>query len=149
MIDEVIVISFHHPTVKRVKQLDSRLSTGILFTGRLVDMVGAARAALADSVRPKWEYWTPAAVKEVHAAGLTASAWNADDESLIEHVVNLGVDSIGANYPDRLRAYLDRHGLDHDRRPGTDSAEHQLRAERSAWLGLDAVGHRHHCPAAG
>jgi glycerophosphoryl diester phosphodiesterase len=111
MIGQVMLISFHHDTVKEAKALEPRLATGILFVGSLVDTVGAARAANADSVRPKWDCWTAEKVREVHSASLTASTWNADDEGLIEFLVGLGVDSIGANHPDRLRAYLDRIGL--------------------------------------
>ena len=111
MLDEVMIISFYHTSVKRVKELEPALATGILYTGRLVDTVGAARAALADSVRPHWSYWTAEVVEEVHDAGLTAHAWNADTEEVMEYLVGIGVDSIGSNYPDRLRAYLDARGL--------------------------------------
>ncbi len=110
MVGSVMAISFHHPCVKRLKSLEPDLATGILYTGRLVDPVSAARAAAADSVRPSWPYWTREQVDAVHAAGLVASAWNADDEQLMEYLLGLGVDSIGANYPDRLRAFLDRKG---------------------------------------
>ena len=111
MIDEVMLISFHHDMLVLARELEPRLTTGILYVGSLVDTVGAAHAAKADSVRPAWNYWTAAKVAVVHAAGLTASAWNADVEGLMEHLVSLGVDSIGANYPDRLRRFLDRRGL--------------------------------------
>jgi glycerophosphoryl diester phosphodiesterase len=87
------------------------LATGILYVGRLLETVGATKAALADSARPSWPYWTTELVDQVHAAGLTASTWNADDEELMKYLVGLGVDSIGSNYPDRLRTFLDRRGL--------------------------------------
>jgi glycerophosphoryl diester phosphodiesterase len=111
MFDEVMIISFFHLSVKRVKELEPRLATGILYGACLADTVGATRAALADSARPSWRYWTAELVDQVHAAGLTASTWNADDEALMAYLVGLGVDSIGSNYPDRLRSYLDRRGL--------------------------------------
>jgi glycerophosphoryl diester phosphodiesterase len=110
MLDEVMAISFHHPSVKRVKEFEPALATGILYAGRLVDTVGAARAARADSVRPGWQYWTADLVAEVHEAGLVAHAWNANDEPRMEHLVGLGLDSIGSDYPDRLRRYVDRIG---------------------------------------
>ena len=44
LLDDVMVISFHHPSVKRVKELEPSIATGILYTGRLVDTVGAVRA---------------------------------------------------------------------------------------------------------
>ena len=62
-------------------------------------------------MRPHWSYWTAELVDQVHAAGLTAHAWNADDEELMAYLVGLGIDCIGSNYPDRLRTYLDRNGL--------------------------------------
>lgn len=110
MVDQAMAISFHHPAVRRVKEIEPTLATGILYAGRLVDTVAAARAARADSVRPSWAYWTAGLVTEVHAAGLVAHAWNANDEERAEYLVGLGVDSIGSDYPDRLRRYLDRIG---------------------------------------
>ena len=110
MLDRVMAISFHHTSVKRVKELEPSVATGVLFTGRLVNSVEVARAALADSVRPSWKYWSTELVDEVHSAGLTASTWTVNDEETLEYLVGLGIDSIGTNYPDRLRAILDRLG---------------------------------------
>ena len=110
MVDEVMVISFHHPAVKLVKEIEPRIATGILFTGQPVDPVAMARAARADSVRPSWPYWTAEMVARVHEAGLVAHSWNANDEPLMEYLVSMGLDSIGSDYPDRLRAYVDRVG---------------------------------------
>jgi glycerophosphoryl diester phosphodiesterase len=76
----------------------------------LVDTIGAARAAGADSVRPQWSYWTRDLVDEVRAAGLTASTWVANEEPRMAYLVKMGLDSIGCDYPDRLRRYLDRVG---------------------------------------
>jgi glycerophosphoryl diester phosphodiesterase len=110
MLDQVMAISFHHGSVKRVKELEPKLTTGILYTGQFVDTIGAARAALADSVRPAWSYWTAELVAQVHAAGLGASSWTVNDEALMEYVVPMGLDSIGCNFPDRMRAFVDRVG---------------------------------------
>lgn len=110
VLDDMLVISFHHASVKRVKELEPRVMTGILYTGMLIDSVGAARDALSDSLRPAWQYWTREMVDQVHAAGIVAHSWIANDESLMEYLVSMGIDSIGTNYPDRLRAYLDRTG---------------------------------------
>lgn len=111
MMNDVMVISFYHEAVRRVKELEPRLAAGILYSGQLVDTVAAARAARADSVRPQWYYWTAKLVQEVHAAGLTASTWVANDEKVMKHLVAMGIDSIGCDYPDRLCAFLDRNGL--------------------------------------
>ncbi len=110
MTEKVMVISFYHPALRRVKELAPAIATGILFTGRFSDSVSAARASMADSIRPSWYYWSPDLVEEVHKAGLTASTWTVNDEEVMERTVRMGLDSIGTNYPDKLRRYLDRIG---------------------------------------
>ncbi len=110
MLDEVIAISFHHLAVKYIKELEPRLTTGILLSGQLADPVGAARAALANSVRPMWHFWNAEQIAEVHAAGMTTSAWTVNDEETMSYLIAMGIDSLGCNYPDRMRAYVDRTG---------------------------------------
>jgi glycerophosphoryl diester phosphodiesterase len=103
---EVMLISFHHPTVRQIKDYRPDIVTGILYGGYLADTVAAARAALADSVRPSWHFWTPELVGEVHRAGLSASAWTVNEEAAIQSVASMGVDSLATNYPDRARLVL-------------------------------------------
>ena len=109
MLADAEVISFHHSSSGASRSW-RRARHGILYQAQLADTVGAARAWLADSVRPGWAYVTRALVEEIHAAGLVASTWNANDDTRAAYLVGLGVDSIGSDYPDRLRAYLDRTG---------------------------------------
>ncbi len=110
MLDQVMVISFHHPAVKRVKEQEPSVMTGILYTGMLVDPVAAAHAARADSIRPSFSYWTPELVERVHAAGLGASTWIINNDADMDYCLPMGFDSVGGNFPDRLRAYVDRVG---------------------------------------
>ncbi|HOX31218.1 MAG TPA: glycerophosphodiester phosphodiesterase family protein [Spirochaetales bacterium] len=110
LVGESMAISFHHSSLVKIKKLEPALATGILCFGEFVDFVGAARAALADSVRPGWQYWSAEAVQAVSDAGLVPSTWNADDETVMGRMVPMGIASIGSNYPDRLRAYVDKAG---------------------------------------
>ena len=102
MLDKVMLISFHHPSVKRVKEIEPGLATGILYAGYLVDTVAAANAALADSLRPAWSYWTEELVREAHAAGLAASTWTVNEPNIATALQRIGIDSIGTNYPDTI-----------------------------------------------
>jgi len=111
MVGDVMVTSFNHLSVKLVKELEPSLATGIHYNARLVDTVGAARAALTDSVRFDWRYWTAELVDEVHAAGLGANtAYPGSDEKEIESLVQMGLDSLCINCPDKLRVYVDGIG---------------------------------------
>jgi len=111
MLDQVLVTSFFHPALRRVKELAPRLATGLDYAGQLADTVGAARATMADSVWPSWVYWTREIVDQVHRAGLAAGSWGVDNPAIMDYLVPLGLDALGSNYPDRLRVYVDRAGL--------------------------------------
>lgn len=102
LVEKTMVISFYHPVVRAVKDLEPKLATGILYGGYLADTVGTARAAGADSVRPNAGQWTPELVREVHEAGLVASTWTVNEVDQYDELVRMGLDSIGTNYPDRF-----------------------------------------------
>ena len=107
MTEQVIVISFDHAAVQRVKTLDSRIATGVLYAGRPVDAgVGMARQAQADAVLPHWAYVTAEDVATAHAAGLSVAPWASSDPAVLRHLIAAGVDAIGTNHPDVLRDVL-------------------------------------------
>jgi glycerophosphoryl diester phosphodiesterase len=109
MSEQVIVISFDHPAVQRVKALDSRIATGVLYSGRPVDGgVGLARQAQADAVLPHWAYVTASDVAAVHAAGLSVAPWASSDPDVLRSLIAAGADAIGTNHPDILRDVIDR-----------------------------------------
>ena len=45
-------------------------------------------------------------VEEVHRAGLSASTWTVNDDVAMGPIIAMGIDSVGTNYPDRLRLIL-------------------------------------------
>jgi glycerophosphoryl diester phosphodiesterase len=107
MTDDVIVISFDHSAVKRVHELEPRITTGVLYACRPIDAgVGLARAALADAVLPHWAYVTREDVATAHAAGLSVAPWATSDPQVMRSLIACGVDSIGTNHPDILRDVL-------------------------------------------
>ena len=107
MAEQVIVISFDHRSVQRVKMLDSRIVTGVLYAARPTDAgLGLARAAKADAVLPHWAYVTLEDVQTAHAAGLAVAPWATSDPEILHRLIGAGVDAIGTNHPDVLRQIL-------------------------------------------
>jgi glycerophosphoryl diester phosphodiesterase len=107
MTEQVIVISFDHAAVSRVKSLDGRITTGVLYACRPTDAgVGLARAAGADAVLPHWAYVTREDVQAAHAAGLSVAPWATSDPEILRELIECGVDAIGTNHPDVLRGVL-------------------------------------------
>jgi glycerophosphoryl diester phosphodiesterase len=104
--DDVLVISNDHVAVWRVKQLEPAVKTAIMYGGRLLDTVAAARAAGADAVRPS--HWMIVAddVAACHAAGLAVIPWTVNREEDMRRVVGLSVDGMSSNYPELLGRVL-------------------------------------------
>ena len=97
---QVILLSFDHLVLREAKMIAPEIATGILYVGGLVDAIGAARAAGADSLNPNWAFVTPALVGSAHAAGLAVSPWCPNDLATLRMLDQMGVDSIGTDYPD-------------------------------------------------
>jgi glycerophosphoryl diester phosphodiesterase len=122
MTEQAIVISFDHAAVGRVKQLEPRITTGVLYACRPLDGgVGLARAAQADAVLPFWAYVTREDVDTAHAAGLSVAPWATSNPAVMRELIACGVDAIGTNHPDVLRAVLD--SVANSRRDGAVAKE--------------------------
>ncbi len=111
MTDRVIVISFDHAAVKRVKRLEPSIVTGVLYGCRpLEGGVQLARSANADAVLPHWTYVTPEDVQLAHAADLSVAPWASSDPTVLRHLIDCGVDAIGTNHPDILKTVIKEAG---------------------------------------
>ncbi len=62
--------------------------------------------------------WSPyfgdldaAQLKEAHALGLKVIVWTVNDRAQIAQMINLGVDGIISDYPDRVRAEMQQRGM--------------------------------------
>ncbi len=96
---QAIIISFDHYVLREIKMMAPEIATGLLYVGRLVDPVGAAQVAGADALHPNWAFVTPDLIEMAHAAGLAVSPWCPNDLPTIKMLDEMGVDSIGTDYP--------------------------------------------------
>jgi glycerophosphoryl diester phosphodiesterase len=108
MIEQAIVISFDHRAVQRVKKLQRRVVTGVLYACRPADGgLGLARQVDAEVLLPHYAYVTSEDVRAAHDAGLAVAPWTSSDLHVLRHLIALGVDAIGTNHPDVLRQILE------------------------------------------
>lgn len=104
MLRQAMLISFDHLVLRECKMIEPAVATGILYAGRLVDAVGAARSAGADALHPNWAFVTPDLIQAAHAVGLAVSPWCPNDLPAIQALDKMGVDSIGTDYPDLFQS---------------------------------------------
>ena len=58
-----------------------------------------------------WRNVTPALLQEAHAKHLTVLAWTVNSTADMERLIDMGVDGIVTDYPDRLRRAMSTKGL--------------------------------------
>lgn len=103
--DTTYVISFWHMLVKRVKEMDRGIKTGVLLVGCPVDAC-IARSALADALVMNYAFVNKEFVERAHREGLKVFIWNVDDRNLIKPYADMEVDGIGSNDPRLLVEYF-------------------------------------------
>ncbi|HOW28754.1 MAG TPA: glycerophosphodiester phosphodiesterase family protein [Elusimicrobiota bacterium] len=108
MTDRVILISFDHAVVRRIKQIQPRLMTGILYYKAMRDPVSHARRYLADALFPRRHLVTRSLLKKARQEGLVVATWTVNERSDMKKMIAAHVDGIASNYPDRLLSLLKR-----------------------------------------
>ena len=78
------------------------------FGGDVPALVAAAGCAVWS---PDFDDLTPAALRRAHELGLEVVVWTVNEPDDMAALIELGVDGIITDYPDRLRKVMAAHGL--------------------------------------
>jgi len=110
--DEAVVLtSFMHQQLVEAHQLNPQIRTGALW-GRLpANAVQRTQQLNAQALHVWHEFITPQLVAAAHAQGLLVRAWNANKETEMRRLIELGVDAIGSDRPDVLLEVCRQAGL--------------------------------------
>jgi len=95
-------LSFSAQSLCKIKELDASIPTMLLISKPRENPVKAAVDIAADELGLLYEYATPAIVNEARNQGLRISVWTVDKQEDMRRMIELGVDSITTNYPDKL-----------------------------------------------
>jgi glycerophosphoryl diester phosphodiesterase len=106
--EAVFLSSFNHISMKKCKEIDGSIKTGLLYSYPLLDAAAYAASGGMDALHPRVSclVYSPELTGEAHKRGLKVNVWTANTEEDIRFCIEKGVDSIISNYPDRLGALL-------------------------------------------
>lgn len=105
-VSRVIVSSFNHESLKKIKRLAPCIRTGVLYDTEPADAVGYAAKLGANAAHPYYKFLTKEKIDAFHARGFAVNAWTVDKPADMANLIRMGVDGIITNYPDRLRTVL-------------------------------------------
>jgi glycerophosphoryl diester phosphodiesterase len=109
--NRVLISSFNESMLKRLRGLDEKIPIGYLFRNRGPKRI--IRRALklgADSVHGPIRAVTPRLLQLAHSEGLKVFVYTVNEERAMRRWIDLGVDGIFTNYPDRLATVLKGRG---------------------------------------
>lgn len=95
----------------RGSNLDSPVATAGFTLARHGSVPAMVKAAGGHVWSPNFPALTADLVKEGQSLGLKVIPWTVNEEADIERVLGLGVDGIISDYPDRVRAAMQRRGM--------------------------------------
>ncbi|WP_026174431.1 glycerophosphodiester phosphodiesterase [Effusibacillus pohliae] len=102
----VIVSSFNHASVKFIKELAPHVQTGVLYTKEPQNVLEYVSSLNANAVHPEYRLVTSEKISDFHFAGLMVNTWTVDQFAEIQRLIQMGIDGIITNYPDRLQFLL-------------------------------------------
>jgi glycerophosphoryl diester phosphodiesterase len=113
-IDDVMTWSFFPDALKGMRAAEKRIPGALLIggehIGRWPEMRETALRLGLQGVSPFHLGISPEIVESCRRSGLALYSWTADEEAQIQHLVDLGVDGVCSNFPDRVRRVLERAG---------------------------------------
>lgn len=103
----VIVSSFNHYSMVKVKKLDSKIKTGLLYCATLYKVHEYAEKLEADALHPFYPaIMDENIIKDIKKNGILINAYTVNEEADMKRLISLGIDGIITNYPDRLKKIL-------------------------------------------
>lgn len=107
-LDKVLISSFSHPSLVKIKSLEPKCRTGVLVCCELYQPDSYAAACKAEALHPDFMTVTPEYVELAHRAGLQVNVYTVDATEDILRMESLGVDVVMTNCPQRALHTLGR-----------------------------------------
>lgn len=98
---KTLLSSFDHISMVRAKEIDSKIKTGILSDCRMYQTTDYVLKTGADAYNGLYAAFTPEEVISLKEAGLMVNCYTPNEEKEIQAMIQLGMDIIITNYPER------------------------------------------------
>ena len=103
---KITVISFNHRWLYEFKKAAPDFRTTCLLFGLPLNPVEIVKSAQADGLSLSVNWIDRDLVQACHQAGLTVTAWNANDPKTFHEMKDLGIDYLGTDKPFAARTWI-------------------------------------------
>jgi glycerophosphoryl diester phosphodiesterase len=109
--DLILISSFDHRELARIRQLDPRIKVGAMMVGLPVNDSAFAESLGAYSVHLSLDFIDRRFVDDAHSRGLRVFVFTVNHPEDIIKMGELGVDGVFTNYPERVLKYKNDRGI--------------------------------------
>ncbi len=102
--EKTLLSSFDHECMKKAKEIDKSVRTGLLCRKRVEDPKEYGRLHSADAYNYRYLALSPKYVNELHSYGYEVNCYTPNAKFEINYMIKCGVDTIISNFPDRVYA---------------------------------------------
>lgn len=101
-LERIIISSFNHASMLRVKAVDPRLVSGLLYEASMIEPWEYATRLGMDALHPQFaEVITPGGnCRKAHEAGIRVHTWTVNEPKIMKAVILEKADIMITNYPD-------------------------------------------------
>lgn len=105
---QIIVSSFNHSSIVRMKQLAPEILCGALIYGHSIGNAGAYCESMGfECYHPDCKDITKEILEDCKAHGIQVNTWTVNDMGMLEQLYDWGCDSVITNHPEVSRAWVD------------------------------------------
>lgn len=101
--ERVILSSFNHKAVKRCKEIDETIKTGILYDEDIENVIEYAKCLKADAIHPSIRLVTEDLIKEAKENHIAVNIYTVNNPVHMRKLTSLKVDGLFTDYPELLR----------------------------------------------
>jgi len=102
----VMLSSFNHTYIKRVKELDSKIITAALADRPLSNCVDYLKEIGADAYNPSISVINLDEIELLCNKSFSVIVWTVNSEKVMKDLIKVGVDGIITDFPQRLKTIL-------------------------------------------
>lgn len=101
--EKVIISSFNHFSVLRMKKLDSKIKCGFLSEDWIIDAGKYTNSHKIECYHPRYNNLIPEVISELKKYNLEINTWTVNSEESIKYMLENEIDGIITNYPELVK----------------------------------------------
>lgn len=102
LVKNVVIVSFMEEALKKVKELDNEVETGLIYI-RHKDPIEAALELKASYLLSFYRFTHTSNVQKAHEKGLKVIVWTINKQEEVSEYMKKGVDGVASDRPDILK----------------------------------------------